>query len=342
MGVNLTDILVSKEISVEDLKGKTIAVDASNWLYQFLSVIRQPDGSLLTDKKGRVTSHLMGLFTRNIKLIQLGINLVYVFDGEPPKLKLMTQQKRQAVKIKAEKEYKKAAAKHDIEEMRKYASMTSRLTQEMVEESKELLHALGIPFVQALSEGEAQAAFLVKNKDAYAVGSQDADSLLFGSPKTIKNIGFSGKRRIGKSKYANVSPELFDLKENLKHLEISHEQLVTLAMLVGTDYNYGGIHGIGPKRALELVKKYGKSFDRIFSEAKWDQYFSYSWEDVFNLFLDMKVTEKYKIKQTDPNKDKIIKILIDEHDFSEERVNSLLETFLEFSKKRQKGLGEFI
>ncbi len=341
MGVNLAEILISREIKAEDLKGKVIAVDASNWIYQFLSVIRQPDGSLLTDRKGRVTSHLMGLFTRNIKLIQLGISVVYVFDGKPPDLKIVTQQKRQETKANAEKEYKKALAKQDIEEMRKYAAMTSRLTEEMVAESKELLQALGIAILQAPSEGEAQAAFLVKNKDAYAVGSQDTDSMLFGAIRAVRNLGFSSKRRIGKARYVSISPELFDLKENLKHQDITYEQLIVLAILVGTDYNYGGIPGIGPKKALGLVKKYGKNFDKIFSEVRWKQYFNYSWKEVFDLFLKMDVTDKYKIKQILPNRDKILKILIEDHDFSEGRVNSLLEPFLEYCKKKQKGLGEF-
>ncbi len=341
MGVNLTEILVKSEISLKTIKGKIIAVDASNWIYQFLSVIRQPDGALLADSEGRVTSHLMGIFTRSLKLMQLGVSLVYIFDGKPPQLKLITRQKRQDTKIKAEAAYKVAVESHNIDEMRKYASMTSKLTEEMVEESKELLRALGIPIIQAPSEAEAQAAFLVKNNDAYAVGSQDTDSLLFGSPRTIRNLTFSGVRKTSKARYVNISPQLFDLKKILSHMGITYEQLIILSMLVGTDYNYSGIPQIGPKKALNLVKKYGKSYNSIFLETKWSEHFNYPWEDVFNLFLNIDLTKKYTTKQAYPNKDKILKMLTEKHNFSEERVNNLLDPFLEYSKKKQKYLGDF-
>ena len=341
MGVKLTEILSIRETDFKQLQGKTIAVDASNWLYQFLSVIRQPDGSPLTDAQGKVTSHLMGLFTRNLKLLQLGINLVYVFDGKAPALKLQTQQKRYEVKQRAEKEYQKAVAAKDFSEMKKYASMTSRLTPEMVQESKELLQALDIPLVQAPSEGEAQAAHLVKKKDAYAVGSQDVDSLLFGAPRSVRNLTFTGKRRTGKTRYVTITPELIDLNENLSHLDISRDQLIMLAMLVGTDYNNGGIPGIGPKKALHLVKKHGNNRATLFEEMKWAQHFSYPWQEVFDIFHNIEVIDNYTIRKHELDKEKIMKLLIDKHNFSEERVVSLLTPFLEFSKKQQKGLGDY-
>jgi len=181
MGCQISELLTKKNITIKDLYGKVIAVDAHLFLYQFLTTIRQQDGSLLTDSKGNITSHLSGLFNRTIKLIDYGLNLVYVFDGKVPDLKHEELEKRKKIKIKAQHEYEDAAKRMDIEEMRKYAARTSRLTLTMITEAKKLLAALGVPVIVAPSEGEAQAAFMVSNNDAYAVASQDADALLFGA-----------------------------------------------------------------------------------------------------------------------------------------------------------------
>ncbi len=167
MGVQITELLVKKEINLNELANKVIAVDSHLFLYQFLTTIRQRDGSLLIDSKGRVTSHLAGLFTRSTKLIEAGLKLVYVFDGEPPKLKHEERERRKKVKIEAQKKYEEAKKKEDLEEMRKYAARTTRLTPEMIEEAKKLIKALGIPVVEAPSEGEAQAAYMVKKKKKF-------------------------------------------------------------------------------------------------------------------------------------------------------------------------------
>ncbi len=168
MGTNLKELLLIKEISFDDLKGKLLAVDSFNLLYQFLSTIRQRDGSLLKDSQGNITSHLTGLFNRTTKLMTLGIKLAFVFDGIPPKLKQKEREKRRTVKQAAMKLYEEAKVKKDIESMRKYASRTSILDKEMIKESKELISSLGFPVIQAPSEGEAQVAKIVNDKNAYA------------------------------------------------------------------------------------------------------------------------------------------------------------------------------
>lgn len=344
MGTKITELLETKEIGIDDLKDKTIVVDAFNQLYMFLSSIRQPDGSLLKDSHNNVTSHLNGLFYRFTKLMQHDIKFIFVFDGKPPELKLKERKRRAEIKHEAELKFKQAEKEHDLEEMKKYASRTSKLTPEMVDDAKELIDALGIPIIQAPSEGEAQAALLVKNKDAYASLSQDADSLLFGCPLVVKNLTITGRKKLpNKLTFDIITPELISLYDTLKALDITQDQLIVLAMLIGTDYNIDGIKGIGPKTALKLVKEYGKdekAFDKLFKENKWEDYFDYDWHDVFDIIKNTKTTDDYKIKFKEVDDAKLVKILCNEHDFSEERVKKVLDT-LHKKPKTQKGLGEY-
>jgi flap endonuclease-1 len=344
MGVKIFELVPAKEIELDSLAKKTLAVDSSLFLYQFLSTIRQRDGTLLMDSKGNVTSHLTGLFSRTVKLMQKQINLIFVFDGKPPDLKKKEKERRAGLKKEAEMKYKIAVEKKDIEEMKKYASRTAKLTPEMVEESKELIRALGLPVVQAPSEGEAQAAYLVKKDKAFAVASQDADSLMFGASRLVKNLAITGRRKkTGKLGYETVKPELIELRNVLNTLGIDNDQLIALSMLVGTDYNIGGIKGIGQKNGLKLVKKHKKDFDALFKEAEWEKHFDFSWQEVFNVIKNMPTTDKYSLEQGDVDKDKVIELLVEKHDFSIERVSNALDKLLKArQKKQQKGLVEWI
>ncbi|MBW2990105.1 flap endonuclease-1 [Candidatus Woesearchaeota archaeon] len=342
MGIAITDILTPEKINIEDLKNKTLAVDTYNLLYQFLSSIRQRDGSYLTDSKGRVTSHLTGLFNRITRLMTYNMKFIFCFDGEVPELKAKERERRKELKIKAQKKFRQAKKKEDLEEMKKYAARTTRLTPEMIEDAKELIQALGQCIVDAPSEGEAQASYIVKKGDADYVLSQDADCFMFNAPKLVKNLTISGKRKKpGAIAYDEVMPEIIEMKNVLKELKLEHEQLIVLGILVGTDYNVGGIKGIGPKKALGLIKKYKYDYDKLFKEAKWNEFFDFSWKDVFDLIKHMKVTDKYELKWKPIDKEKLIKVLVEEHDFSRERVEKALERLEEASDKRQKGLGEY-
>jgi flap endonuclease-1 len=343
MGTAITSLLVSEKTKIENFQGKILAVDTFNILYQFLSTIRQADGTPLKDSKGRITSHLTGLFFRTTNLMEKGIKLVFVFDGKVPELKNAERERRKAVKIEAQKEYEKAAAEEDIAGMKKFAQRTSLLTPEMVEQSKKMIEYLGLPVVLAASEGEAQAAYLVKKGDAYAVASQDSDSLIFGAIRVVKNLAVTGRKKVsGKFAYEPVQPELINLKDNLSNLNISQDQLIALAMLVGTDYNIGGIKGIGPKKALDLVKKHGDNLEEIFKEAKWSENFSFSWQEVFSVIKDIKVNDEYFIRFERIQRDKLIELLVGEHGFSLERVNSALDKLEKRTEKQaQKGLSDF-
>jgi len=334
MGVQISELLPKQTIDMKQLTGKRIAIDAFNWLYQFLSSIRQYDGTPLTDSKGNITSHLSGLFYRTAKLMQNGIKPIYVFDGEKPKFKEMTNKMRSSVKEEAKEKYANAIREGDIESARKYAQQTAELTEEMVKESKELLNAMGIPTVQAPSEGEAQCSFMCKEGIVYATASQDADSLLFGSPILIRNLNITGKRRI-RGKEIKIEPELIKLEDVLSSLGLTHDQLIILGILVGTDYNPGGVRGIGPKKALNLVKKY-RTIDKVFSNVEWK--FDIDPKEIFDLFKNPKV-KKVEIKFGRVNKEAVKRILCDEHDFSEERVDNVLE---KISSPPQSSISSFL
>ncbi|MEM1689871.1 MAG: flap endonuclease-1 [Candidatus Hadarchaeales archaeon] len=323
MGVQISDIVPADEVLLEELRGKTIAIDAMNFLYQFLSIIRQRDGELLRDSKGRITSHLSGLFYRTANFIELGIKPIYVFDGAPPILKLKTVEERKMARIDAEREWKKALEEGRIEEARKFAQRAGRVDEEMIRQAKTLLDYMGVPWVQAPGEGEAQAARIVQRGDAWAVGSQDYDALLFGAPRLVRNLAITGKRKLpGKDVYIDVKPEIVELERTLKTLGITREQLVGIGILVGTDYNEG-IKGIGPKKALALVKQYASLSELL--QTEFAEKFEVDPFKVAEIFLKPEVTDDYEIREKKPNPDKIKEFLCEEHDFSEDRVEKGIE-----------------
>lgn len=319
MGLQISNIVPRRSVEFDDLKNKVLAVDASNAIYQFLSSIRQPDGTPLMDKEKRVTSHLSGLFYRNISLLREGMKLIYVFDGKAPRLKKTTVEKRQASKAEAFEKYEVARKKQDIAEMGKYAKQLTRLDDEKVEESKELLEAMGIQIIHAPGEAEAQAAYMARKKDVYAAASQDYDSLLFGAPLLVQNLTLARKRKII-SGYVSIGPELIELEKVLNSLQINHEQLICLGILCGTDYNPGGVFRIGPKKALGIVRS-RKAPALIFKQVKAE--LDFDWQEIFELFKRPDVTKGLKVKMPKLQEDKVKKILL-EHDFSEERIDSAL------------------
>ncbi|KXA92536.1 endonuclease [candidate division MSBL1 archaeon SCGC-AAA259E17] len=332
MGVQIKDIVPIKEVDLDYLQGKITAIDAMNTLYQFLSIIRQRDGTPLKDSQGRVTSHLSGLFYRTSNLIERGIEPVFVFDGEPPELKSGTLETRREIRAEAEKSRKKALEEGKEKEARKYAQRAASLSEEMVGQSKTLLSAMGVPWIQAPGEGEAQAARMTQNEDAWSVGSQDFDSLLYGSPILTRNITITGKRKLpGKDKYKEIFPEIIELKKLMAEHEIDRRQIIAIGILVGTDYNEG-IKGIGPKRALKLVKEKGNI--KEISETETGEKFDVDPLEVERIFLEPNVKDDYEIEWEDPDTDKIKEFLCEEHDFSESRINTGIERLKKGASKR--------
>mgnify|MGYP001607555779 CR=1 FL=1 len=328
MGLNIRDIVPRKELNIEELKGKVIAVDAFNAIYQFLSSIRQYDGTPLMDSKGKVTSHLSGLFYRNITLLSEGMKLVYVFDGKPPEMKNALKERRKEIKDLAKEKYEQAKDKEDYFGMRKYSQQMGMINKEIIEESKELLEAMGIAVIQAASEGEAQASELAKQKDVYAVASQDYDCLLFGAPLLIQNLTLARKRKTSTG-IIEIKPEMIELEKVLNYLHINHDQLICIGILTGTDYNPGGIKGIGQKKALEIVQKYKTPLE-IFKYHEGD----FNWRKVFELFKKPDVKKNIDIKFPKINPDKIKEILM-KRDFSEERIDKQIEKLLNVKEKNK-------
>jgi flap endonuclease-1 len=341
MGLNIREIIPRREMSLSELKGRTICVDAFNTLYQFLSSIRQIDGTPLMDNKKRVTSHLSGIFYRNIALLEEGIKLVYVFDGKPPERKYKTFREREEGRDIAKERYETARTEEDLEAMKRYSSQLIRLNEEMIRESKELLEAMGIAVIQAPGEGEAEAAHLAKREGVYASASQDYDSLLFAAPRLIRNLTLAKKRKTI-SGWMEVRPEIIELEAVLNSLEINLDQLICLGILVGTDYNPKGIPGIGQKKALQIVKRYKQPV--LIFESMEEQMMNLSeedrfdWKEIFELFHKPDVSNVF-FKFGKVNERKIRQILVNEHNFSDDRVQKQLERLREIiEKNKQKGL----
>jgi len=335
MGVQISSILLKEVIEIDSLTGKTIAVDAFLWLHQFLSIIRQPDGTPLKDSKGRITSHLSGIFYRSAKLLEKGIKLVYVFDGPRPDFKFVTSE-RKIIREEATKKWKEALAKGDLKAARKAAQATSVLTNEMIEQSKELLTYMGVPVVQSLSEGEAQCAYLCQKGLVYAVASQDSDSLLFNSPKLIRNLSITGRRKLPRQDtYIEVKPELIELENVLKELKIKREQLILIGLLVGTDYN-PGIKGYGPKRALELVRR-EKTLENILKKIEWNH--DVPAQDIYNFYLNPPVNKDVKIEVESLKPEDLLRLMVDKFEFSQDRIEKVIKALTE---SKQSSLGSWL
>lgn len=338
MGLDLKPILTHTNIKLSDLSNKIIAVDAFNTIHQFLATIRGSTGELLANSHGEITSHLSGLFYRNINLLAEGIKLVYVFDGVSSPLKTNEIQRRHQIKELATEKYEKALVQGKLEEARKYSQATSVLTNKMIEESKRLLSLLGIPTIQAPSEGEATAANLTNTDLVHICASQDYDSILFGARRLVRNITISGKRKVpNRNVYIDVPLEIFHLEDILNQTRLTNKQLVDVGILIGTDYNIGGISGIGPKTALKLIQKYSKleNIDQLQEPLS-----NVPYEEIRELFLKPKVANvtSNDIKFEPVDYDKLVEFLCTEKNFSSDRVSSALQKVQNSNKNKNQSL----
>ncbi len=300
-------------------------------LYQFLSIIRQPDGTPLTGPSGEVTSHLSGLFYRSIEMLEKGIRPIYVFDGVPSALKQRTIAARMSRKREAAAELEKAKEAGDIEMMRSKAMATTRITREIAESGRALLELMGVGCVKAPSEGEAQASWMAARGLVYAAGSQDYDTMLFGAPRVVRNLTFSGRRKLPlKNVYVNVEPEIMELERTLAELGLSRRQLIWVGILIGTDFNEG-VGGVGPKTALKIAKASGSIGEvEEYVTGKLKKSFELDIREVEELF------EKPEIREMEaPEVSGLLKLrcdaagtvgfMCDEHGFSKERISKALE-----------------
>jgi flap endonuclease-1 len=320
MGVALRDIIAEYKTTVtwEALPG-VAAIDANNALYQFLTIIRQPDGTPLMDRRGRVTSHLSGILFRVASFMEKGIKPVFVFDGKPATLKQATIDERRKLRETAGEKWKEALERGDEEEAYKQARSSTRVDATIIGTSKELLGLIGIPIIQAPGEGEAQASYMVAKGEARYVVSQDYDTLLFGAPLLVRNLTVSGKRKI-RGRQITVNPERIVLADTLAGLHLTREQLIEIGILVGTDFNQG-VEGVGAKTGLKIVQKGG--FLAKLKEKQPD----FDPAPVVEMFLHPPVTDEYSLAAGHPDAEGIRKMLCDGYDFSPERVDKAMEGF---------------
>ena len=322
MGVKFKDIVSPEEISLKDLEGRTVAIDAYNTIYQFLSGIRQRDGSPLMDQNGNVTSHLSGILYRTASIVDKGIKPIYVFDGDSSEHKAKTIEQRKAIKEEAKEKWEEAKAAGNIEEARKFAIRTSRMSPYILESSKKLLDYMGIPYVQAKGEGEAQGAYMVEQGDAWAVASQDYDCLLFGAPRIIRNLTLSGG-------LSNL--EYLELQKVLEDIDLTREQLIDVALMVGTDFNEG-IHGIGAKTGLKLIRN--NTLEDILVQKGITEV-NVEPDELRDIFLKHDVNTDYEIKFKSAKKDKLVEFMCEEHGFSESRVLNVTEKLKKLSSTQK-------
>jgi len=234
------------EISVDDLRGKRLAVDIFNSLYQFLSAIRDSKGELLK-RDDVVVSHLYGIMWKYGYLLSRGAKLIFVYDGSPDEAKRETLSFRKQEKQIAEEEFEKALEEGDYEKSKMLGKRTSYVDSEIIRTSKELAHILGIDYMDAKEEGEAQAVELVKEGLADYVVTQDYDAIAFNCENIIRNLGVRSH-----GKYIN--PNIVSSSKVFKSLGLSYKQFLYFIYMTGTDFNYG-IKNVGVKRAISIASK---------------------------------------------------------------------------------------
>ena len=336
MGLDLKSLLVRDKTKLESFTNKIVAIDAYNAIYQFLAIIRGPEGLHLTDTQGRVTSHITGLLYRNINFLSLGIKPVYVFDGKPPSLKSAEIEHRKQIKKDATVKYERAVSEGKMEDARKFAQQTTSMKDGMVEDSKHLLDLFGIPYIQAPSEGEATAALLTTTGHADVAASQDFDSILFGAKKLVRNFTNSGRRKLpNRNTYIEIEPEIIEYKKNLESLGITREQLIDVGILIGTDFNPDGFERVGPKTAIKMIKEHGKLEDITQIQ---EQLEIIDYNAIRKIFLEPEVAKVDKIEFGEVKYDDIISYLSNERSFSRDRVNSSLNRLKKSLEKKSQTL----
>jgi flap endonuclease-1 len=333
----LTPLIQKQEMTLDDLRGKSFAVDGFIVLHEFLALIRDRTGKPLTDEQGNVTSHLVGLAFRTTRLISdYDMKLVFVFDGKPPTLKSQELAGRRDARRKAEEEYQAALERGDLQEAFSKAVMTGKLTTQGIEDAKRLLDLLGIPWVQAPSEGEAQAAYMAQRGDVWAANSKDYDSLLFGAPRLVRFLSISGQEWLpSKGRARKVLPELIDLDKFLDYNGITRHQLIDMGILIGTDFNTG-IKGIGPKTALKLIKKHGKLEDL---PVEIREKLPETIDQIRNIYLNPDVTDDYSVEGGELQEEALDGFLCGEKNFSTRRVQTLINRMR--TKAAQKSLKDY-
>ncbi|CAA9986493.1 flap endonuclease 1, putative [Plasmodium knowlesi strain H] len=329
-----------KEIKIENLMGRVVAIDASMSLYQFIIAIRDSEQyGNLTNESGETTSHISGLMSRSIKLMENGLKPIYVFDGAPPELKGSELEKRGEKRQKAEELLKKAKEEGNLEEIKKQSGRTVRVTKKQNEEAKKLLTLMGIPVVEAPCEAESQCAFLTKYNLAHATATEDADALVFGTKILIRNLNAnasstSQNKNKNSSKRGYILTEI-NLEQVLKGLNLNMNEFIDFCILCGCDY-CDTIKGIGSKTAYNLIKEYN-SIEKIIENIDKNKYqipSNFRFVEARDSFINPKVLSKEEIKIDwgEPKIEELKNFLIKDYNFNEVRVTNYINRLLKARK----------
>lgn len=343
MGADLAPLVKAERIGLRGIQGRVLAVDALNAVYQFLALVRDGRGELLRNRRGQPTSHLVGLLTRYSRLaLEYRARFIFVFDGPPHPLKRAELERRREARDRALQEYRRLLEAGEYEKAFSKAVVSASVDAWIVESSKRLVKLMGFPVVEAVHDAEAQAAYIVARGEAWAVSSQDYDSLLYGSPRLVRYVTLTGFEWLPSRQEARrLEPELIELEKVLRYLGITRRQLVEVAVLVGTDFNEG-VRGVGPKRALKLIKRYG-SLDRLPEGLRRELPENYG--EVVELYMNPPVNENYKLEFSEPDEEGLYKFLVEENDFSPSRVQLAVDRLKRAWRGRtalQRGLGDFL
>ncbi|KAL5106391.1 Flap endonuclease 1 [Taenia crassiceps] len=305
-----------KNGEIKSYFGRKVAIDASLCLYQFLVAVRS-EGNNLANEAGESTSHLMGMFYRTIRMLEGGLKPVYVFEGKPPRLKSGELAKRTERREENAKELGKAKEVGDVEAIEKYSRRLVKITSQHSEDCKTLLRLMGVPFVEAPGEAEAQCAALAKSGKVFAVGTEDMDALAFGAPVLLRHLTFSEARK--------MPVQEFNLQKILDSMDLTMNQFVHLCVMLGCDY-CESIKGIGPKKSVELIQRY-KSLESILEHIDTKKYQppeGWVYKEAVRLFVEPDVIDPatIELRWTEPNEDGIVEFMCAKNGFNEERIRN--------------------
>ncbi|KAJ0422088.1 flap endonuclease 1 [Aspergillus carlsbadensis] len=311
-------------IKAGDIKnhfGRKVAIDASMSIYSFLIAVRSEGQQLMSDT-GETTSHLMGMFYRTLRMVDNGIKPLYVFDGAPPKLKSGELAKRSARKLEATEAHEEAKETGTAEDVEKFSRRTVRVTREHNAECKKLLRFMGIPYIDAPTEAEAQCAVLARAGKVYAAASEDMDTLCFDSPILLRHLTFSEQRK--------EPIQEIHLDKALEGMGMGRNQFIDLCILLGCDY-LEPIPKVGPNTALKLIREHGtleKVVESIEKDPKQKLVMPESWpyQDARELFIKPNVRDasdpECDFKWEAPDIEGLVDFLVKDKGFNEDRVRN--------------------
>ncbi len=310
-----------KEKTIESYFGRIVCFDASMAIYSFIIAVRSgPEGEVLTNEAGEITSHLQGMFYRTIRLLENGVKPIFVFDGKPPQLKGGELEKRREKREQAEAELKEAQSNENAEDIEKFSKRLVKVTKEHNEECRRLLRLMGVPIVESPSEAEAQCAAIQKAGKCYGTATEDMDALTFGSGKLLRHMTFSAARELPIVE--------IDLPTILKEMKLEMSEFIDLCILCGCDYT-SSIRGIGPQKALALIQE-NKSIENSLKKIDKEKYKvpeEFLFKEAHELFVNAEVTDPsgMEFKWAEPDEEGIIQFLVTEKGFNLDRVQSAIK-----------------